>query len=99
MKVIKPGRQQKGWAKEYTCTGEGNGGGGCGATLLVESVDVYHTYWSFCGRDQETLTTFTCGACGVETDIEGCPLLELPTKEEWEKSRLASVDGKRGEGR
>ena len=27
MKVIKEGRKQKGWAREYTCTGSGNGGG------------------------------------------------------------------------
>lgn len=29
MKVIQKGSGQKGWAKEFVCTGEGNGGGGC----------------------------------------------------------------------
>ncbi len=41
MKVIKPGRPQKGWSHEFTCTGDGNGRGGCGAILLVEQEDLY----------------------------------------------------------
>lgn len=43
MKVLKPGREQTGWAREAECTGHGNGGGGCGALLLVERDDVYET--------------------------------------------------------
>ena len=30
MKVIQKGDGRKGWAKEYKCTGAGNGNGGCG---------------------------------------------------------------------
>jgi hypothetical protein len=41
MKVVKPGREQKGWSKQFKCTGNGNGGGGCGAVLLVEEGDLY----------------------------------------------------------
>jgi hypothetical protein len=69
MKVIKKGREQKGWAKKFTCTGAGNGGGGCGATLLVESGDLFHTYADYMGRDEEWFITFRCADCGVLTDI------------------------------
>ncbi len=68
MKVLKPGRAQKGWAKEFTCTGTGNGGGGCGALLLVEFGDLYKTYHS-CMGETETFITFSCRCCNVETDI------------------------------
>lgn len=69
MKVIKQGRPQKGWAKKFTCTGKGNGGGGCAAVLLVEQADLYQTCSSALG-EVETYVTFTCASCGVETDIE-----------------------------
>ena len=36
MKVLKKGNGQKGWTKEFTCSGAGNGNGGCGAELLVD---------------------------------------------------------------
>ena len=68
MKVLTPGRKQRGWAKEYDCTGAGNGGGGCGARLLVEHADLYHTY-SHARNETDTYVTFKCGACGVETDV------------------------------
>ncbi len=73
MKLIKEGRPQKGWAKEQTCTGAGNKGGGCGATLLVEQGDLYLTHrgGSNYGDDNGTpCVTFQCMACGVETDVE-----------------------------
>jgi hypothetical protein len=68
MKVIKPGRKQKGWAEEFTCTGKGNGNGGCTATLLVEHGDLYNTY-SHALHETDTFVTFRCAACGVQTDI------------------------------
>lgn len=72
MKVIKPGRAQKGWSKKCTCTGAGNQGGGCGATLLVEQADLFQTTSN--ARDETTYyVTFKCAACGVLTDIEGAP--------------------------
>ncbi len=70
VKVIKPGRDQKGWAKELECTGDGNGGGGCGATLLVEEGDLFRTTNHV--RDETThFTTFKCIQCGVLTDLRG----------------------------
>lgn len=69
MKVLKPGREQKGWSIETTCTGDGNGGGGCGAELLVEQDDLYKTY-RFCRDETDTFITFRCSECQVETDLK-----------------------------
>ncbi|MFA5184881.1 MAG: hypothetical protein WC551_00130 [Patescibacteria group bacterium] len=69
MKVLKKGRAQKGWAKEFVCTCKGNGGGGCGAKLLVEKGDVRHEtlyYFDEC----ETNVYFRCPECGVRTEIK-----------------------------
>lgn len=69
MKILKPGREQRGWAAEVECTGAGNGGGGCGALLLVEEDDVFITTRS--SRDEtDYFTTFKCAGCGVLTDTE-----------------------------
>jgi hypothetical protein len=69
VKIIEPGRAQHGWSVEATCTGAGNGRGGCGAKLLVEESDLYRTQSQ--ARDETTYyTTFKCVACGVETDID-----------------------------
>jgi hypothetical protein len=73
MKVIKKGRGQKGWSKEYTCTGNGNGGGGCGAILLVSEGDIYMTSHSDYGGGTDYFTTFRCPLCKVETDIKDVP--------------------------
>lgn len=71
MKILKPGRKQKGWAKEYKCTG--NDGGGCGATLLVEQADLFQTSRS-CLHETDYFVTFACAACGVLTDIDDAPV-------------------------
>lgn len=72
MRVIKEGRPQRGWSKELECTGQGNGGGGCGAVLLVEIGDVFET--TRCCRDEvDRFVTFRCESCGVLTDIDGAP--------------------------
>jgi len=68
MKVLKKGREQKGWTTKATCTGNGNGDGGCGAELLVEQGDLYQTSSSALGETTDYIT-FTCAACGVETDL------------------------------
>ena len=70
MKVLKKGRAQKGWAGKFKCTGSGNGGGGCGAELLVEIGDCYETSRHSIGDAYpETFVTFACPDCDVETDI------------------------------
>lgn len=70
MKVVKPGRPQRGWAKEFHCTGRGNSGGGCGAVLLVEEGDLFHTYHEHYWGETTIFTTFRCPQCKVLTDIE-----------------------------
>lgn len=70
MKIIKAGRPQKGWSKELTCTGAGNGNGGCGAVLLVEQDDVFGTSSHHYDGSSEYYNTFKCVSCGVWTDIK-----------------------------
>ena len=69
MEVVKEGRKQGGWAEKFRCTGDGNGGGGCGATLLVSQVDLYETTLDSVD-ESELCKTFCCQQCGVETDVE-----------------------------
>ncbi|MFA6050003.1 MAG: hypothetical protein WC761_02295 [Candidatus Paceibacterota bacterium] len=69
MKVLKKGRKQKGWAAEQECSGAGNGGGGCGALLLVELADLFHTGSSSYDGSSESNVTFECMECGVLTDL------------------------------
>ena len=76
MKVINPGRDQEGWAKEKECTGHGNGGGGCGAILLVEEEDIYKTFVSYGYGSSDSYRTFQCPQCGVETGFKNS---EIPT--------------------
>jgi len=91
MKVLKKGREQKGWTKKVACTGKGNGGGGCGAKLLVSAEDLYKTFHSSYDGCTEVFTTFACPLCGVETDIENAPYQVqeklLPKKEYLEKKQ------------
>jgi len=85
MKVIKKGRPQKGWAKEFECTGAGNGYGGCCAILLVEQADVYTTE-SHARDETTTYNTFKCPECGTETDIAEYLRFNPPSKEDWLKN-------------
>ena len=84
MKIIKKGRQQDGWSKEFVCTGKGNGDGGCGAKLLVSETDLYETVSGHYDGSTDYFTTFACPACGVETDVEVLSSVKLrgkkPTK-------------------
>lgn len=88
MQIIQPGRPQQGWAKEYTCTGKGNNGGGCGAILLVEQPDLFHTsHHSYGDTFPEYYITFQCPSCKVLTDIPDSPVRakELPHFNDWQK--------------
>ena len=68
MKIIKPGKHPK-WTLEATCTGKGNGGGGCGAKLLLEEGDLFHTFTHRYGDSRETYTSFRCCSCKCLTDL------------------------------
>jgi hypothetical protein len=72
MKVLKEGRKQTGWANECVCSGKGYGGGGCGATLLVEESDLHYSSTGY-GGDTNEFIWFKCPSCGVATDIEVPP--------------------------
>ena len=69
MKVLKKGRPQKGWSKEYTCSGKGNGMGGCKARLLIEEADLFETSSGHYDGTIDYFVTFKCCECGVLTDI------------------------------
>ena len=70
MQVLTLGTPYK-WSKEFDCTGYGNHNDGCGARLLVDYDDLYMTYRTdMYGDVYGRYVTFTCGACGVETDID-----------------------------
>ena len=84
MRVLKKGREQKGWSKEFVCTGVGNGGGGCGAKLLVSQDDIYKTYHHCYDSNSDSFNTFTCANCGVETDIKESLPFTVPDKKQWE---------------
>lgn len=87
MKVLEKGSGAKSWSKECKCTGEGNGGGGCGARLLVEKTDLFQTYQSCMGREEDWYITFQCPECHVLTDIKApFSSRDLPTHKEWKKA-------------
>ena len=66
MKVLEKG---SGWKIEERCTGIGNGGGGCGAKLLVETEDIFLTHDYDIGGDHDMYYTFQCPECGVQTNL------------------------------
>ena len=67
MKVLQRG---EGWKLEVTCTGRGNGGGGCGSVLEINEEDIYNTYHYDYAGDKDTYYTISCPICGKETDID-----------------------------
>lgn len=85
MKVLKKGREQRGWSREVSCTGRGNGGGGCGARLLVEQNDVFLTHHHDYGGGHDVFNTFQCPECGVLTDIGHVPFTPRDMNEDERK--------------
>lgn len=65
--------RQSGWMRQFSCTGEGNGGCGCGEPLLVSQRDFYKKSMSLNeskATGYEKKMTFCCPCCGVETDVD-----------------------------
>ncbi len=89
MKLIKEGRKQTGWAGEFSCTGVGNGNGGCGAILLVEQRDLFLTVQSSFDGSHDDFVTFKCSQCGVLTDIKGKSTDGLLLKKDWEEKKFS----------
>lgn len=92
MKVIQKGRPQKGWSKQYDCTGKGNKNGGCGAVLLVEWRDLFVTT-SSCAGEVERCLTFKCVECGVLTDVDVYDppdFDKIPDKRQWDSMQESS---------
>lgn len=83
MKVLKKGRPQTGRTFEITCTGSGNGDGGCGALLLVGEGDLFQTSHTDMGGDTEYFTTFECPECRVLTDTKKFGRRPTLTHDEW----------------
>ncbi|HCC22636.1 TPA: hypothetical protein DF272_00450 [Candidatus Falkowbacteria bacterium] len=81
------GRPQRGWSIEATCSGAGNGNGGCGARLLVEEADLFQTRSHHYDGSTDYYVTFTCPDCGVQTDLDRVPssiTRKLPYKTQQE---------------
>lgn len=66
MEVLKKG---PGWSLKETCTGKGNGKGGCGSLLKVEEQDLFFTYSSSYDGSSERYITFQCPVCKKYTDL------------------------------
>jgi hypothetical protein len=96
MKVLEKGRPQKGWAKEFVCSGKGNNDGGCGAKLLVEFDDLFRTFHTDYGGGKDVFVTFKCMDCGVLTDIDPKhwpSTTDMPDKDLWERREIAKSVG------
>lgn len=73
MKVLAKGDD---WNIKATCTGGGNGDGGCGAVLLVEAEDVGRTESHDRDGSITQFATFRCPECQVLTDL---PYNKIPS--------------------
>jgi hypothetical protein len=90
MKIIKPGREQKSWAKEFKCTGKGNGNGGCEAILLVEKADLFYTQEFEREGGGSKHTGFECPQCHVLTDIPD-NFYDIPHYQDWKKGKRCDI--------
>ncbi|MDD2376934.1 MAG: hypothetical protein PHD15_05985 [Clostridia bacterium] len=75
MRVLEKGNPN-GWEKEVTCTGKGNGDGGCNARLMVAEADIFVTA-SHCRDEVDYYYTFLCSECNTKTDI---PERDIPSR-------------------
>jgi hypothetical protein len=83
------------------CTGVGNGGGGCGAELLVEWGDLYTTESGGYGDNTDYYVTFRCTQCSVETDLPDSRqpdnVSDLPEKIAWLRARQRAAKNPKGQ--
>ena len=70
MKVLQKGNPN-GWDIEQVCTGKGNGGGGCGARLLVSWEDIFLNSHYYINGTSNIYYYSSCPECGIKTDIPG----------------------------
>ena len=102
MKVLKHGRPQRGWSHKYSCTGNGNGGAGCGAKLMVELDDLFATMGFVAPPALPNVTqvatmglkavSFACPECSAITDVpkEAWPTFtNLPDYSTWAAAKAA----------
>lgn len=71
MKVLTPGRQQNGWADEFSCEY-------CGATLLVEEADLYAVRLRHFD-ESSTDIRYVCGFCSCPNTLEPDQANRLPS--------------------
>lgn len=70
MKVIKSGKDNKSFGKEFVCKGYGVGKtGGCGAVLHVMPRDIMSATYSDYGGGSDTSYWFVCPECGAKTYV------------------------------
>ncbi len=75
MKVLEDGKNPRSWTTKIVCSGNGNGGQGCGAKLLAEFDDFRHfPRQEFQWRIAPEAVVCKCPQCGVLTDL---------TKDKW----------------
>ena len=83
MDVIRPGRDDPKWSKEFECRGKDGMGRsvGCGALLRVTKRDLFTENVHDIGGPRDEVR-FKCRCCGTTVTINE-PFVELPTKENW----------------
>lgn len=86
MKVVKPGRNDPAWKREFDC-------GSCGAVVEVERSDLYTTTTDNFLEGRVTLVEFTCCSCCYENtvEIDQGQWKDIPTYEEWKALRGRSL--------
>ena len=67
MEILEKG---SGWKRKVSCTGKGNGGGGCKSKLLVSENDLFKTKRYYIDGSNDQYITFQCPVCKKYTDLD-----------------------------